>query len=183
MRVLISGGSKNGKSFFAQEIAKKMERKEGKLYYLATMVPKDMEDNNRIVKHKLERAGWGFETIEINCDIYKSIEKYDRWGSYLLDSTTALLANEMFKNENICLNAAEKVANELLMLLDEIESIVIVSDFIYSDAHVYDELTEEYRKGLAYIDRALASKCDIVIEACFGNFMYYKGRELANEFF
>lgn len=47
MKVLISGGAKNGKSMFAQEIAKKLS-KEGHLWYLATMEPHDDEDDARV---------------------------------------------------------------------------------------------------------------------------------------
>jgi len=39
----------------------------------------------------------------------------------------------------------------------------------------YDELTECYRKGLAYIDRALAKACDVVIEVTFGHIITLKG--------
>ena len=45
---------------------------------------------------------------------------------------------------------------------------LFVSDFIYDDAHIYDELTEMYRRGLAYVDRTLAGICDRVIEVSFG---------------
>jgi adenosylcobinamide kinase/adenosylcobinamide-phosphate guanylyltransferase len=50
-----------------------------------------------------------------------------------------------------------------------------VSDFIYSDAFIYDEFTENYRKSLAYIDRQCAQACDIVLEAYAGNIIAHKG--------
>lgn len=34
------------------------------LYYLATMIPHDEEDEARIRRHLSEREGWGFDTIE-----------------------------------------------------------------------------------------------------------------------
>ena len=42
---------------------------------------------------------------------------------------------------------------------------VFVSDYLYSDAARYDSFTENYRRSLAAIDRALAEACDTVVEA------------------
>ncbi len=65
MRMLISGGAKNGKSMYAQRVAKTLAReKNSPLYYVATMEPVDREDRERIERHVRERSGWGFVTIE-----------------------------------------------------------------------------------------------------------------------
>lgn len=65
MKILISGGAKNGKSIYAQKIAKAMSVEyDVPLYYVATMEPTDEEDENRIKRHVQDRAGWGFTTIE-----------------------------------------------------------------------------------------------------------------------
>ena len=56
MNVFISGGCKNGKSYYAQEVARDMaNEKNVPLYYLATMIPVDDEDRARIKRHV--RAG------------------------------------------------------------------------------------------------------------------------------
>ena len=97
MNLFISGGCKNGKSFFAQEEAKKQAEEKGvPLYYLATMIPADDEDRARIKRHLAERDGWGFTTIEQGRNICGALEKADPEGVFLLDSVTALLSNEMF---------------------------------------------------------------------------------------
>ena len=65
MKILISGGAKNGKSMYAQKIAKAMSVEyDVPLYYVATMEPTDEEDENRIKRHVQDRVGWGFTTIE-----------------------------------------------------------------------------------------------------------------------
>ena len=65
MNILISGGCKNGKSYYAQKLALSMaQEKSLPLYYLATMIPVDDEDRVRIERHLKEREGWGFDTIE-----------------------------------------------------------------------------------------------------------------------
>ena len=46
MNIFISGGCKNGKSMYAQKLAKEMADARGRaLYYIATMIPTDEEDH------------------------------------------------------------------------------------------------------------------------------------------
>lgn len=173
MNVFISGGCKNGKSFYAQRIAKETADKSGKpLYYLATMRPADDEDRARIKRHIAERDGWGFITVEQPTDICARLALD---GVILLDSVTALLANEMFLPDgSVDRGAPERVAKELVRFAEETGNTVFVSDYIYSDAARYDELTEEYRKGLARIDRALAAVCGKVIEVAYSQIIEHK---------
>ena len=67
------------------------------------------------------------------------------------------------------------LARELTALAGRLRHIVFVSDYIYSDALAYGELTEAYRRGLAHIDRTLAAACDTVAEVSFGGRIVYKG--------
>ena len=62
MRIFITGGCKNGKSYYAQTLAKAQQGLP--LYYVATMEPRDEEDRLRIARHLKEREGWGFVTVE-----------------------------------------------------------------------------------------------------------------------
>ena len=180
MKVFISGGCKNGKSFYAQRLAK--EAAEGgtggslPLYYIATMRPVDPEDEERIERHRNEREGWGFVTVEQPANIEGILHKCDPGGSFLLDSLTALLAGEMFPPDGtVDDKAASKVIDGLLKVLDEVGNIVIVSDYIYGDAAIFDPLTEMYRKSLAEIDRAVARRCDVVLEAAYSGIVVHKG--------
>ena len=176
MNLFISGGCKNGKSFFAQEEAKKQAEEKGvPLYYLATMIPADDEDRARIKRHLAERDGWGFTTIEQGRNICGALEKGEPEGVFLLDSVTALLSKEMFlPSGEADLEAPARVCEELRTFARRTGSTVFVSDFIYSDALRYDSLTEAYRKGLALCDRALAQVCDQVVEVCYGNRYFFK---------
>ncbi len=174
MNIFISGGCKNGKSYYAQHLAKRQKPENGPLYYIATMEPADEEDRARILRHREERDGWGFATLERGRDI--AALDADFSGSFLLDSVTALLSNEMFRKDGtVDRTACIRIAEELSQLAEKSGNIVFVSDYIYSDAVKYDELTELYRKGLAWIDRVLAGKCDAVIEVSYGNIRLLKG--------
>ena len=177
MNVFISGGCKNGKSMYAQEIARDMAREQGvPMYYLATMIPTDDEDRARIRRHIGERDGWGFTTIEQGRNILEALDEgIDPKGVFLLDSVTALLSNEMFRPDfTTDFEAGERVAHELVRFAKETGNTIFVSDTIYSDAQIFDSYTEEYRRALAHSDRALAKACDQVIEVAFGHKYLYK---------
>ena len=146
MNIFISGGCKNGKSDFAQELAVKLADG-GRLYYVATMIPYDDEDRARIKKHIENRAGLGFETLELGRDLMSRISDPD---------------------------GVNRCRDELLALAGFARGVVFVSDYIYSDAARYDEFTENYRRSLASVDAALAKVCGTVIELCAGNVVYHK---------
>jgi adenosylcobinamide kinase/adenosylcobinamide-phosphate guanylyltransferase len=182
MKIFIAGGCKNGKSTYAQRVAMRRQRHFYPLYYIATMTASDHEDEGRIIRHQNERAGWGFATIEQPRNIESILEKCDRSGSFLLDSLTALLANEMFPaGSEVNTDAVNKIAKELMNIFACVQNIVIVSDYIYSDAAEYDELTEIYRKSLAQLDRLAAAYCDVVLEAAYCQITVHKGSEIFNE--
>ena len=172
MNVFISGGCKNGKSFYAQRLARKQADESGSpLYYIATMIPHDSEDRARIRRHLAERDGWGFTTLECGKNLLSLLEdpQVDPSGAFLLDSVTALLSNEMFDDRgDFDPDAAKRVRENLLEFAAKTGSTVFVSDYIYSDACEYSETVEAYRRGLAACDRALAAACDRVIEISRG---------------
>ena len=182
MRIFISGGCKNGKSYYAQRLAKAAAGSSRSLYYIATMKPADSEDDARIKRHRRERDGWGFTTVEQASNIEGILQKCDHGGSFLIDSITALLANEMFPPDgDMDITAGERVVTGLSLVINGVERIVIVSDFIYSDAAIYDPLTERYRKSLAEIDKAAAGECDVVLEIAHSGVIVHKGKEIYNE--
>ncbi len=175
MKILISGGCKNGKSFYAQRLCKALG---GNLYYIATMIASDKEDEARIKNHQNEREGWGFTTIEQPRFIEQTSELLKPESSVLLDSLTALLANEMFVGSDFNENALVTVNSGLITLCEMAKNIVVVSDYIYSDAMDYGFWTEKYRKSLALAERKLASYFDAVIEVSYSSVIYHKGDKI-----
>lgn len=176
MIVFITGGAKNGKSSFAQNLAVKLARG-GKRYYVATMIPVDDEDWDRIRRHIADRDGLGFETLEQGRDILQCLNRADPSASFLLDSVTALLMNELFVPPDWHLDerAGERCARDLVAFAKKVQNIVLVSDYIYSDSMRYDPVTETYRKALADIDRKIAAASDVVLEMVGGNIIVHKG--------
>ena len=177
MIVFITGGAKNGKSSLAQDLAVQLSRG-GRHYYIATMIPSDEEDRERIRRHVADRDGMGFETLECGRNILSCLEEADPSGTFLLDSITALFLNELLPDPTSCemdLTAADRCERALEKLCRSVANIVVVSDYIYSDAARYDAVTDQYRRGLARLDRRMAAISDTVLEVCGGNILVHKG--------
>ncbi len=175
MNVFFSGGCKNGKSTLAERTVKALAGGDP-LYYIATMIPHDEEDRIRIRRHVASRDGMGFITLEQGTDVARCLDRADPEGSFLLDSVTALLSNEMFLPDGgYDPDAGERAAAELRELAARAKNVVFVSDFIYADSGLYDSYTETYRRALALCDRTLAEICDTVVEVVSTNPVVYKG--------
>ena len=121
MNVFISGGCKNGKSMYAQNIARDMAQSQNvPLYYIATMIPTDDEDRARIRRHLSERDGWGFETIEQGrriCDALKAAAS--RGGGRNCPATADAQVNGTADGQGKG-DAAVKVNPEGAFLLDSV---------------------------------------------------------------
>ncbi|MDO5564421.1 MAG: bifunctional adenosylcobinamide kinase/adenosylcobinamide-phosphate guanylyltransferase [Eubacteriales bacterium] len=166
----ISGGCKNGKSTFAEDLAYKISNNK-KIYYIATMIPYDKEDFFRIKKHKENRQNKNFITIEEPFFLSNILKKeIDLNATFLIDSITALVLNHYLKKKN------EDSLNKIKIILKKdleyfsknVRNTIYVSDYIYSDAIQYDNFTEKYKKLLSSIDKYIVKKANNVYEASFG---------------
>ena len=174
MRILLLGGSKSGKSTSAQRLTKHLAAG-NPLYYRATMEPVDEEDRARIARHRADRAGWGFETVERGRALSGVLPALCPRGTVLFDSVTACLACEMFRDGAVDRSAPERTAQELRAVSGYFAHFVCVCDEIWRDGAVYDETTEAYRRGLAEICRTLAAEFDVVAELAAGKLYVWKG--------
>ena len=177
MKIYISGGCKNGKTSYAQSAVLKLAKGRPHVY-VATMTAKDDEDRARIAKHIEDRAGLGFITAEKSENISTVLNEYGQNAVYLVDSITALLENALYPGGHEAVDpktAEETLLNDLLAFSDKAEDAVFVSDYIFSEAQNYSSETLFYMKSLAEIDKALAAKCDVLIEMQGGNIICHKG--------
>ena len=76
MMELVTGGSGSGKSAYAEERICTLHRRlceerntEIPLYYIADMIPYGRETEQKIGKHRQQRAGKGFVTLEWYVDL------------------------------------------------------------------------------------------------------------------
>jgi len=190
MIALVVGGAKSGKSMFAQDLAKslkesfniyleedldsELKKKNGKLYYVATMNPYDLEDLKRIENHLKEREGYGFNTIEETMDMIKVSKMIQKEDTVLIDSITSLVTNYMFKGKDFFKEVSNDILSGILEIINVAGDVVIVSDYLFSDSIQYDCYTESFRKEIGVINRKLAEFADIVVECSYGNIIYHK---------
>ena len=192
MIVLVVGGAKSGKSMFAQNLSKSLneslknpisgqldgeiEREGGKLYYVATMNPYDLEDLKRIENHLREREGYGFNTIEETLNMSKVSSLIKEEDTVLIDSITSLVTNYMFRGKEFYKDVSDDILSGILEIINNSKNVVIVSDYLFSDSIQYDCYTENFRKEIGVVNRKLAKIADTVVECSYGNIIYHKGK-------
>ena len=67
MIVLVTGGSGCGKSTWAEKLIASAPG--GNRFYIATMQARDGESVRRVERHRAQRAGLGFATVECGKDL------------------------------------------------------------------------------------------------------------------
>ena len=172
MKYLVIGGSKSGKSKVSEDIALSLNN--NKVIYIATMKPFDKEDELRIKNHIKRRENLNFITIEKQKDLLNIVNEIKEDDTILLDSLTSLLTNEMFDGSIIHKEPSAKIFTELQILMDKAENTVLVSDYVFNDSISYDEVTENYKKQLALLNKHLSRVCENVIECSYGNIKFHK---------
>lgn len=167
MIALITGGSGSGKSEMAESFA--CRRAEGgKLYYFATMRVWGEEGRARVEKHRRQREGKGFETIECPDRLPRGIAG----GVILLECLSNRLANAMFgENEpdpvGVILSEIDALARE--------NDLVVVTNEIFSDGAQYDAETAKYIENLGILNQKLAQRAQIFAESVYSLPVVHKG--------
>lgn len=99
MMYLIIGGSGSGKSAYAEELLFSLSNA-GKKYYIATMQVCDEESERRVKKHRKQREGKRFYTIEQPVHVSGALTQMDAGKkSAMLECVSNLVANEMFAKD------------------------------------------------------------------------------------
>ena len=160
MLTLIIGGASSGKSRYAESMVQTLP---GKRIYLATMQPSDGESIARVAKHRAQRKGKHFETIE--CYTNLSVCKVRQDDNVLLEDLANLLANELFSPEG---KGVEAVNRGIKALQARCAHLTIVSNEVFSVGNVYEGETLHFLKDLAQCNRYIAQRADLVVEMVCG---------------
>ena len=161
---LVIGGAASGKSAYAEKLAIELAQETGgPLLYLADMLPGGGEAEKRIARHRKNRVGAGFQTVER----YTDLKGYapDPAAVILLEDLGNLLANEMFLKEG---NGEEAARQGVLHLGRCVRHLVVVGNEVISDGIRYSGETERYMRSLASIQCQLASEATCVAEVLCG---------------
>lgn len=167
---LILGGSGSGKSFYAEKCMEILPS-DCKKYYIATMRNSDCETQRKIERHRMQRSGKNFYTIEQPTKVAQALNRmsYGKKAA-LLECISNLTANEMFDEQppkpEACVIA--EIVENILRLAEGVTHLVIVSNQVFSDGYIYDEMTMAYIRAMGKINEKLAEVADEVIEVVVG---------------
>ena len=171
MKALVTGGASSGKSSYAEDLCLELG---GNLVYLAAMNPYGEEGARRVAKHRRQRAGKGFETIECYDDFSSVVDDPRLDGAtVLLESLGNVVANELFDGgrpveERIVEQACARVASALEGLCGRCAHVVVVGDEVGSDGVPYSDETRCYQKLIGILAGEWAQQCDLVVECVSG---------------
>ena len=143
---LILGPNSSGKSLYAENLA--VQNSDHPLIYIATMVPQTDDNFARIEKHRTQRAGKGFQTIEEPWEI--DVLNITSDSVVLLEDASNLLANGIFnhqKNASDCFGKIKSLAEQCQTLI-----IVSITGFTPGD---YDAETNDYISQLNALNEML----------------------------
>lgn len=165
--ILVSGENSSGKSSFAEKLLSKCSNRH---YYIATMIPKTENNYERIEKHKKQRSGLRFTTLELPYSLNEEIIEPD--SAVLLEDVSNLLANNIFdKNKN-----ADEVFDDILTLLKKCKVLVAVT-ISGLENQGYDTDTVMYINSINEINQKLYNEALVAIKMMNGKPIYEKGDE------
>lgn len=102
--VLVTGGSRSGKSGYAQRLAESLaERK----LFVATCPVLDEELRGRVERHRAERAGRGWDTAEEQTALAGVLRAHADYPVILIDCLTLWVNNRMFHAEQAGISLTE----------------------------------------------------------------------------
>ena len=114
MITLITGGSRSGKSAFAQQQAEQID---GPRLFIATCPRIDPEMDERILRHQEDREGLGWQTAEVPLRLTEKLERIPTGTTVLIDCLTLWINNLMYeaeqKEQEISENRMSALAEEL----------------------------------------------------------------------
>lgn len=163
--ILISGSNGSGKSRFAEELVGKTT---GTRYYIATMVPQSENNERRIEKHKRQREGLGFVTLEMPYQVSKAPVEPD--SVVLLEDMTNLLGNTVFAHGG----CAEDVYQDICALAEKCKLLIVVTISGMNSAEYTDE-TAAYIDSINELNSRFFAMSDAAAEMVDGIPQWKKG--------
>lgn len=183
MIIFISGGTRSGKSRYAEELAQEIHGQKQQLhqnypnspnlYYLATAEALDQEMTNRINRH-IEQRDSRWKTIEEAYDLAHVISSCHEGDVILIDCVTIWLNNLMFGLKEPLEQIQERVDRWVQMARGKNLVLLLVSNDVNEGFPNADHMVQQYMMSLERIHQQLVSEADQAIQVIAGNPFVWK---------
>jgi adenosylcobinamide kinase/adenosylcobinamide-phosphate guanylyltransferase len=160
--VLITGGSRSGKSSYALNLAAQRAAIRGPAFFLATAEPTDDEMRARIAHHRRERGG-SFETIETPLELCQVVERLNAPGAVLvIDCLTLWVSNQLAagRGNEAILAEADKLAR---LLRAAAFDTYVVSDEVGWGIVPMEPLSRRFRDLLGWTNQTIGRAADQIL--------------------
>lgn len=161
--ILVTGGSRSGKSHFALE---KAESTSEKRLFLATCPVVDKELTDRVQRHKNERIGRGWTTVEEELDIASILRNIDEAEVVLIDCLTLWINNLIFSQPDNFSFTKEWLDEKITEWYTEARSfsgtLILVSGEVGLGIVPENQLSRLYRDLVGWCNQLVAQKAQEV---------------------
>lgn len=174
--ILVTGGCRSGKSRYAQLRA---EETPGERIYLATCPVLDDEMRDRVTRHRSQREGRGWTTIEPTLDLAAAVASIEG-GAAVVDCATLWISNLMYdayqrgiafdeddaarRSEELT-GAARRCPGDLFVVTNEVGMGIVPEN----------EVARRFRDLAGRCNQTLAARADEVILMVSGIAVAIKG--------
>lgn len=174
--ILITGGARSGKSDYAQLRAEGIE---GEHFFVASCPVVDSEMDERIRRHKQDRANGKWKTIEEELDLSGVIDRLPNGSICLVDCLTLWVNNLMYQAEKTGEEFSEdemqvQVGRFLQSALIYTGTLFCVSNEVGMGVVPDNPLARKYRDCVGRCNRLIAAAADEVILVSCGLPLFLK---------
>lgn len=168
--VFITGGRRSGKSAYALKLAESLEKP---ALFIATCPIIDEETRERIEKHKKEREGANWDTIEETVDIARVIRESNGYKTILVECLTLWINNLIFEEEHTGERMTERKASELIReVLDECRkadsTVIFVSNEVGLGIVPENRLSRRFGDMAGRVNQLIAQEADQAVMIASG---------------
>lgn len=162
--VLVTGGSRSGKSAYAAKLGESISDDR---VYIATCPPIDEEIQQRIARHKRERVGKGWKTIEEERDVAGAIRSLKNAKVVVVDCLTLWINNILFGLDAGLLPSEDDIERDCETLISACDGfagcVVFVTNEVGMGLVPADPASRRYRDLVGRCNQTIARSADQVI--------------------
>lgn len=173
--VLITGGARSGKSSYALGVAEKISKKK---LFIATCPQLDSEMSERVKRHKEERSGKGWRTIEEEIDLANIFPaKVNDVDVVVIDCITLWVNNVLYTlgEENVNDHKIGELCRIWLRKITEYHGTVLcVTNEVGMGVVPDNRLARKYRDLVGTCNQLLGKMADEIVLVCCGVPLFIK---------